>query len=149
MGGPAPYGYMRNPENVGYFLVDEEAASVIRRIFDLKISGMKDPAIARLLDAEKIPTPREYHDWKMYGKLPEEKKNWRPGTVRDITLNPVMLGHVIHGKFKEKQFLGQRNSKERRKNWIIYENVNPPIVSQETFEQAQEARRMLYRGNNR
>lgn len=149
LGGPAPYGYMRNPENVGYFLVDEEAASVIRRIFDLKISGMKDPAIARLLDAEKIPTPREYHDWKMYGKLPEEKKNWRPGTVRDITLNPVMLGHVIHGKFKEKQFLGQRNSKERRKNWIIYENVNPPIVSQETFEQAQEARRMLYRGNNR
>jgi hypothetical protein len=146
LGGPVAYGYKRNPEDKGYFLIDEEAAAVVRYIFDLKISGMLDPAICRRLDAEGIMTPRQYHDLKVKGVLPEIVGGWKPDTVRTITLNPVYLGHMVHGKFKEKQYLGQRASKARRKDWVVYENVNPPIVSQETFDKAQEVREKLYRG---
>lgn len=146
LGGPVAYGYKRNPEDKGYFLIDEEAAAVVRYIFDLKISGMLDPAICRRLDAEGIMTPRQYHDLKVKGVVPEIVGGWKPDTVRTITLNPVYLGHMVHGKFKEKQYLGQRASKARRKDWVVYENVNPPIVSQETFDKAKEVREKLYRG---
>lgn len=146
LGGPVAYGYKRNPENKGYFLIDEEAAAVVRYIFDLKISGMLDPAICRRLDAEGIMTPRQYHDFVVKGVEPEKVGGWKADTVRSITLNPVYLGHIVHGKFKEKQHIGQRASKARRKDWVVYENVNPPIVSQETFDKAQEVREKLYRG---
>lgn len=146
LGGPVAYGYKRNPENKGYFLIDEEAAAVVRYIFDLKISGLLDPAICRRLDAEGIMTPRQYHDLKVKGVEPEVIGGWKPDTVRNITLNPVYLGHIIHGKFKEKQYIGQRASKAKREDWEVYENVNPPIVSQETFDKAQEVREKLYRG---
>lgn len=146
LGGPVAYGYKRNPENKGYFLIDDEAAGVVRYIFDLKISGLSDPDICRRLDSEEIMTPRQYHDLKVKGVEPEIIGGWKPDTVRTMTLNEVYLGHIIHGKFKEKQYLGQKASKTRRKDWVVYENVNPPIVSQETFDKAKEAREKIYRG---
>lgn len=146
LGGPVPYGYKRNPEDVGYFLIDEEAAEVVRRIFEMKIRGMNDSEIARTLDAEGIITPKQYHDLRVKGIEPTEKRHWRADTVRSITLNKVYLGHIYHGKFKEKQFIGQRSKKTRRADWVIYENVNPPIVSQEIFEKAAKARNQIYRG---
>ena len=146
LGGPVPYGYKRNPEDKGYFLIDEEAAAVVRYIFDLKISGMLDPQICRRLDSEGIMTPRQYHDLTIKGVEPDVIGGWRPDTVRTMTLNPVYLGHMVHGKFKEKVYLGESAHKTKRKDWVVYENVNPPIVSQETFDKAKEARDKLYRG---
>lgn len=146
LGGPVAYGYKRNPEDKGYFLVDDEAAAVVRYIFDLKISGMLDPQICRRLDSEGIMTPRQYHDLKVKGIEQEVIGGWKPDTVRTITLNPVYLGHMVHGKFKEKTYLGEPDRKTRRKDWVVYENVNPPIISQETFDKAREARDKLYRG---
>jgi len=146
LGGPVPYGYKRNPEDKGYLLIDEEAAAVVRYIFDMKITGMSDPDICRRLDGEGIMTPRQYHDLKIKGVEPEMVGGWKPDTVRTMTLNPVYLGHMVHGKFKEKRYLGQRASKERRKNWVVYENVNPAIISQEIFDKALDARDKLYRG---
>lgn len=144
LGGRVPYGYKRNPENVGYLLIDEESADVIRHIFDLKIKGLNDAKIARQLDAEGVLTPIQYHQFKKSGKMPEIRKKWRTDSVRDITINPTVLGHMVHGKFKEKLYLGQKNSRTRRADWVVYENVNPPIVSQEIFDQAQEARKKIY-----
>lgn len=146
LGGPVPYGYKRNPEDVGYFLIDEEAAEVVRRIFEMKIRGMNDSEIARTLDAEGIITPKQYHDLRVKGIEPTEKRHWSADTVRTITLNKVYLGHIYHGKFKEKQFIGQRSKKTRRADWVIYKNVNPPIVSQEIFEKAAKAGNQIYRG---
>lgn len=148
LGGRLPYGYKRNPENVGYLLIDEEAAAIVRRIFDMKISGMKDPPICRALYADGIITPRQYHDWKVKGVEPGEPLMWRNDTVRTITLNRVYLGHVVHGKFKEKQYIGQKDSKTRPSEWVWYENVNPPIITQEIFDAAQVAREKLFRGKN-
>jgi DNA invertase Pin-like site-specific DNA recombinase len=147
LGGPVPYGYMRNPEDKGYFLIDEEAAEVVRHVFELKISGMNDAEIARTLDAEGIITPKQYHDLKMKGVEPTEQKHWNPDTIRTMTMNQVYLGHIFHGKFKEKQFIGQKDRKNKRKDWVLYENVNPAIISQETFDKAKEARDLLYRGD--
>ena len=146
LGGPVPYGYMRNPKNKGYLLIDEESAKVVRHIFDLKIEGKSDPDICRQLDSEGIMTPRQYHDFKMKGVKPEKPGGWIADTVRNITINPIYLGHMIHGKFKEKQYIGQRASQAKRKDWKIYENVNPAIISQETFDKAKDIRDKIYRG---
>lgn len=146
LGGPVAYGYRRNPDALGYLLIDEEAAKVVRHIYELKISGKDDVAIARILDEEGIITPKQYHDLKAKGEEPTEVKHWRPDTVRSITINPVYLGHMFHGKFKEKHFIGEPDHKTRRSQWVMYENVNPPIISQDTFDQAIEVRRQLYKG---
>ena len=146
LGGPVPYGYKRNPYDKGYLLIDDEAAEVVRYIFDLKISGLSDPDICRKLDSKGIMTPRQYHDLVIKGVAPSVRGGWRPDTVRTITLNPVYLGHMVHGKFKEKTYLGQPDSKTKRKDWVVCENVNPPIVSQEVFDSAKEIRRKIYRG---
>ena len=146
LGGPPTYGYKRNPENKGYYLIDEEAASVVRYIFNLKMLGMTDRGIGRKLDGEGIMTPRQYHDLKVKGVVPEVAGGWRADTVKSITLNPVYLGHIVHGKFKEKKYLGQPLSRTKRKDWVIYKDVNPPIITQETFDKVQEVRIKLYRG---
>lgn len=146
LGGQPPYGYKRNPENKGYLLVDEEAAEVVRKIFLCKLMAMTDPAIVRMLDEESVMTPWQYHDYKVKGIIPENPGGWNSGSVRDITRNKAYLGHIIHGKVKEKQYLGQPDSSTKEKDWIIYKNVNPPIVSQETFDKVQIMREAIFRG---
>jgi len=149
LGGPVPYGYKRNPENVGYFLIDEEAAAVVRHIFELKASGLTDRSVARVLDEEGIITPRQYHDLKIKGEEPTEKRHWAADTVKTITKNEVYLGHMYHGKFKEKHYIGEKDHKTRRKEWTIIRDVNPPIVTQELFDKAAEIRRQIASGELR
>lgn len=144
LGGQVPYGYRRNPENAGLLLIDEEAAEIVRRIFQMKISGCNDTQIARILNKEKVLCPREYAYWKKNGTVRADGKTWSADTVRCITLNETYLGHVIHGKFKEKSYLGEKDHKARRKDWTIQENINPPIITKEIFEQAKEARKRIY-----
>lgn len=145
LGGSPPYGYIRNPENKGYLIIDEEAAGVVRKIFEMKISGMNDTAIARELNTQGILSPTNYKQLKKNGIESDKKISWRADTVKEITLNPVYLGHIVHGKFYEKKFIGDKLHKARKKDWTIYENINPPIVTEETFHEAKLARERIYR----
>lgn len=143
LGGPVPYGYLRNPENKGRLLPDKETAPVVRKIFRMKLEGLNDPAVCRILDAEGILCPSDYHQWKKNGVMPENLSHWKADTVRTITINPVYLGHMVHGKFNEKSYVGERDKKKKRSEWVIYENVNPPIVTREVFEAVQKIRPTL------
>ena len=69
--------------------------------------------------------------------------HWKADTVRTITTNPVYLGHMIHGKFKKKTYVGERDKRTKRSEWVVYENVNPPIVAKEVFDAVQKIRPTL------
>lgn len=143
LGGQAPYGYLRDPENKGRLLPDERTAPVVRKIFQMKLEGLNDPAICRKLDEEGVLCPSDYHQWKKNGVLPENLSHWKADTVRTITTNPVYLGHMIHGKFKKKTYVGERDKRTKRSEWVVYENVNPPIVAKEVFDAVQKIRPTL------
>jgi DNA invertase Pin-like site-specific DNA recombinase len=149
LGGVVAYGYMRNPEDKGYLLIDEEAAKIVQRIFQMKIEELNDCHIARILNNEGILSPKDYSYWKKNGVLRESRGRWRPDTVRTITINPVYLGHSVQGKYHEKNYIGEKAHKTRMSDWVIYENINPPIVSQEIFDAAKAAREKIYRGNRK
>ena len=143
LGGPVPYGYRRDPENRGKLLIDEEAARVVVKVFHMKLGMMNDRQIASALNEEGIMTPFEYHKWKKTGVKEKCGRVWEPAAIRAMTQNPVYLGHVVHGKIKEKQYLGEKDRSTKRKDWVIYENINPPIISQEIFDQVLEIRPKL------
>ena len=140
LGGPAPYGYKRDPENRGRLLIDEPAAEVVRRIFQMKLDEMNDGEAARRLTKEHILNPSEYFRWKKTGEEPEPYKGWNARQIRAISVNPVYQGHVIHGKFRDKKFPGEKDMRTKKEDWIICENVNPPVISQEVFDRVQEIR---------
>jgi hypothetical protein len=115
----------------------------------MKIEELNDCHIARILNNEGILSPKDYSYWKKNGVLRESKGRWRPDTVRTITINPVYLGHSVQGKYHEKNYIGEKAHKTRMSDWVIYENINPPIVSQEIFDAAKAAREKIYRGNRK
>lgn len=125
-----PYGYQKDPENDSTFRIDEEAAAVIRRIFFLRISGMTVAGIAEVLEKEGIPTPRDYRDYHIKGKLPKWKKHWSERIICRILHDRVYLGHMFYDKYDE------NGNARKRSEWKTVRNINPPIVTQDIFDQA-------------
>lgn len=148
LGGPAPYGYSRDPENKARLMVNEDTAAVVRKIFRMKAERMSDTEVVDWLNKEGIPTPSAYNRMQKTGELPARQKKWITDTVRTITINPAYLGHVVHGKFKEKQYLGQKDERSKRTEWVVYENINPAIIPQELFDEVQRIRPTI-RGSRR
>lgn len=143
LGGPVTYGYLRDPLNRGRLIIDEEAAEIVRWIFQMKLQRMNDTEVAKVLNEKGILSPREHSRLRSTGIRKSNTKPWTASGIRELTQNIAYLGHVTHGKFKEKQYLGQKLKEEKKENWIIYENVNPAIISKEIFDRVQEIRPTL------
>src|SRR5699024_48709 len=89
-----PFGYMKNPDNKDEWIVDEPAAKIVRKIFDLCVSGLGPTQIAKRLKAEKVLTPTEYWNsiGRKCGKPPERSFNWCSATVSDILAKQEYCG---------------------------------------------------------
>ena len=130
-----PYGYRQDPENDSAFQIDEEAAAVVRRIFSMKIAGMMGPEIAESLEEKKILTPADHRTYQMMGRMPEKLKHWNAEMVTRILRNQVYLGHLFYDKYDE------NGASRKRSEWKIARNVNPPIITQDIFDQAASLQR--------
>lgn len=91
-----PFGYMKNPDNKDEWIVDEPAAKIVRKIFDLCVSGLGPTQIAKRLKAEKVLTPTEYWNsiGRKCGKPPERSFNWCSATVSDILAKQEYCGNI-------------------------------------------------------
>jgi len=135
LGAHVPYGYSR-PEDGSYSLVEEEeAASVIRQIYQWKVEGQSDTVIARRLNDIGISSPSKHKYLK--GEWKNAKYNdsiWLRQTIKAITENEVYLGHKIYGKIQVSLYEGKRKSRVPKDQWTIIENDHEAIVDQETFD---------------
>ena len=132
----APYGYQKSPEDKHRLVVDEYAAEVVRRVFDLRRQGMGYHRIAGLLNEEGILSPREY-------KIQNSGKDGNPGrrpfywnytAIHSLTRSEVYIGHTVQHK---KQTLSYKNKKllsVPEDEWIKVENTHEPIIDLETFQ---------------
>ena len=139
MGAFAPYGYLKNPENVHQLIPDKEAAEVVRMIFTMAAEGKKKPEIARFLNEQRIPTCMEHFQkigLKRKSHKEKEKKLWTITTIGDLLKNEAYLGKTVWNKTRQAAVGSKRQIKNDRSEWTIIEGTHEPLVSQELFDMA-------------
>ncbi len=135
----APYGYIKDPENKDYWIVDKEAAEVVKLIFRLFMEGKNRNQIAIHLKDKEILTPTFYMKQQDRGTaksrtLNEENRyNWNKATLTRILKRQEYCGDVVNFK-TEKHYKDKRNHYVDKSKWQIIENVHEPIIDRATFE---------------
>ena len=138
----APYGYVKDPGDKDFWLIDEEAAEVVRLIFRLFLDGKNRNQIAVYLKNEQVPTPTFYMKDRGRGTakskpLNEENRyKWNKTTLTKILTRQEYCGDVVNFK-TAKHFRDKRNHYVDRSQWHITENVHEPIISRSDFETVQ------------
>ena len=135
----APYGYIKDPENKDYWLVDKEASEIVKLIFTLFMEGKNRNQIAVYLKEKEILTPTFYMKQQDRGtaknrNLNEENRyNWNKATLTRILKRQEYCGDVVNFK-TEKHYRDKRNHYVDKSKWQITENVHEPIIDRTTFE---------------
>ena len=142
--GAIPYGYKRDPEDKNHLLIDEEAAKVVRRIFQMIIDGMGTKAIANKLSEEKVLIPSAYLEQSEHGESRNHSYHdpyrWNCTAVAYILEKQEYMGHTVLGKTICENFKTKKRRKARPDELIIFENTHEAIVDEETWLLAQKLR---------
>ena len=138
-----PYGYIKDEKDKNKWIVDEKAAEVVRRIFNMTMQGNGPYRIAKILESEKVDIPA-YHQQKLgYGlyqsKNFEHPYRWCSSTIASILKKQEYLGHTVNFKTR-KHFKDKKSKYVSEDNWLIFENTHEPIIDQETFDNVQRIR---------
>lgn len=139
IGAFTSYGYKKSPVNKNKLVIDDYAASVVRRIFSLYIQGYGKQRIAKMLNAEGILCPTEYkrvngENYKNSNRL-ERTTYWSYSTINSILHKEMYAGNMVQGT-KHQEMRGKQK-KVDRENWIIVPNTHEPIIDQETWRKTQ------------
>lgn len=144
----AAYGYLKGDDEKHTPVIDEPAAKVVRRIFELRATGITPTQIAKILNAEGVPIPSDYRAQRL-GK-PNPYKNtfhyWSHVAVRNILGNPIYIGHLAQQKFTTVSFKNHKSVRRGKDEWVIAENTHEPIISQELWDKCQEVDRCASHG---
>lgn len=135
--GTAPYGYKKDPENKYHLIIDEEAANVVKLIYEKYLSGFGTMQIADYLSEKKIPIPSDYNK-RNRGIKSLTYGLWQQSTVRFILSNEIYTGAVIQGKRKKVSFKSKKFIDLPEEDWIKIDNMHEAIISKEDFERAKK-----------
>ena len=138
--GSVSYGYLASKENKGEWVIDEEAAAVVRRIFHSVVAGESIASIARALRAEKIPIPSEH--WKRIGAPVRSAKYtdpyaWSTTTISYILKRPEYTGRKVLGKTVCENYKTKSTRKTAPEEQYIFDGEIPAIVDEETWNTVQ------------
>ena len=138
--GKVPYGYRINHKvkDAGCMEIDEEAAQVVRRIFDNFIAGQGTTVISRCLNAEGVPSPLAYRYIRRCNPVAAAKYKWTANSVQQILGNETYTGRYVMGTVSMKIFQPKKRMYIPKEQWRIFENHHPAIVSKETFTAARD-----------
>ena len=145
----AIYGYKKDPEDKDHWIIDEEAAAVVRRIFQMSIEGHGGYEIAQILTREKVESPSYYLASRGIGLFKNRKDMTRPydwygNSVNVLLSKPEYMGHTVNFRTSKKSYKDKRvmNPPEE---WLIFENTHEAIVDPETWHLAQQTRKTVHR----
>ena len=139
---PPPYGYVKDPENKKKWIIDPDAAEIVRRIFRLCIEGNGNETIARILQDDKVLVPQAY--WQSKGMSRGGKKTqpnpykWCKTTIAKMLEQQEYCGDIINFKSYSKSFRNKTRVENPKENWAIFKDVHEPIIDRETWERVQE-----------
>ena len=137
-----PYGYRKDPLNKKHWIIDPEAAQVVRDIFRMCLEGKGNDTIARILQENGILNCTAYWHEKGIGrggkKTQPNPYRWKNSTIRKILTQQEYCGDVINFKTYSKSFKDKTRIDNPEENWVIFKDVHEPIVDRDTFEQVQK-----------
>ena len=139
-----PYGYMKSETDKNHWVIDEQAAEVVREIFHLCISGYGPSQIARILTERNVLTPTAYaisHGRSIPYKSSYKIHRWNPQTIKGILEKMEYVGHTVNFKSHKKSYKIKKKIDNPKEDWLIFENTHEPIISQEEFDLVQELRK--------
>ena len=137
-----PYGYMKSSENKKKWIIDPEAATVVKSIFKMCLDGKGNETIARELQENEVLIPMAY--WRSKGLNRGGKKTqtnpykWCKTTIQKILSQQEYCGDIINLKTYSKSFKNKRRIENSKENWAVFKDVNEPIIDRETFETVQK-----------
>ncbi len=142
LGGKAPYGYQKDPNNKHHLVIDNEVAHIVKHIFDLAKQGYGKRKITKILHEEKIPTPAAYAKTQginHYAAMTahDDECYWCDDTVGDMLINEVYIGNMVNHR-KEKPFKSKKFRDVPKDEWIVVENTHEPIIDKQTFNEVQK-----------
>ena len=145
---PPPYGYMKSPDNKDFWIIDEEAAAVVRQIFKMTMQGKGVYQISCYLTENKVHIPAYYNTIRGNGKWVnraiKDPFSWNLVTVDRMLQNREYCGDVVNFKTK-KHLKDKRSTYTDESERVIFENVHEPIIDRATFENAQRIFKSLKR----
>lgn len=146
----AIYGYRKSEEDKNQWVIDEEAAEVVRRIYRMSLEGKGPYEIARILSEEQIERPSYYLAKRGLGTCRSNNNTatpyvWRGATVRDILSKPEYMGHTVNFRSYKETYKDKRAKKTPKEDWVIFKNTQEAIVSEEMWNKVQELRKTVRR----
>ena len=139
-----PYGYIKDPEDKNHWIIDEEAANVVREIFHLCVSGYGPQQIAREMMRRGYMNPTAYA--RANGRTPPDNRTlgddytWQNSTISHILTRMEYLGHTVNFKTYRKSYKNKKQLKNDPSQWQIFENTHEAIIDRETFDIVQRIR---------
>lgn len=148
------YGYIKDPNDTHKLIIDEEAARIVKKIFEWKVNdGMGNLSICHKLNEMGILNPTGYKK-KMLNqnyknsKILQEDYSWCPSTVRNILKNDVYIGNITQGKRKVKSYKIHKVEQVPKEQWITVKNMHEAIIDEELFYKAQSLNKVDTRVQN-
>ncbi|WP_042435571.1 recombinase family protein [Faecalispora jeddahensis] len=141
IGGFAAYGYTKNPKDKNALIVDEEAAEIVKNIYEWFLDGMSKNAIVHNLNDRGILCPSEYKKSKglnYQNPSGSERPLWSSKTVSDILKNRLYVGDMVQGRQRVKSYKIHTQEQVPENEWYIVENTHEPIIERPIFEKVQE-----------
>lgn len=129
IGGKPVYGYQMHPAEKNKIVVDEGAASVVRRIFRLALEGLSCRQIAAQLNAEGIPSPGCYA-----GLYPSGTGQWSGERISEMLQNETYIGNMVQGRRRKVSYKSKKCIRQLPEDWVVVEGTHEPLVTPETFE---------------
>lgn len=147
----AIYGYKKDPQDGQRWIIDEEAAAVVQRIFKMTIAGQGAYQIAGTLEQEKVLCPSAYLAANGMGNLKNkaipDPYRWWGTTVTYILSRIEYMGHTVNFKTYKRSFREKNRRTAPKEEWKIFENTHEAIIDKDTWENAQRLRRTIRRSS--
>ena len=142
--GQPPYGYIKDPNDPKHWIVDDEAAQVVRRVYSMTLEGFGTEQIAAQLEKDDVLTPRAY--WLTKGiKRPGKGKQqpptkWNSSTITKILSLQEYCGDILNFKTYSKSYKNKKRIDKDRENWVVFQDVHEAIIERAVYEQVQQKR---------
>lgn len=136
----AKFGYKKSEEDKSKLVIDEEAAAIVRKIFQLALEGNTVTGIAKILNEQGVMTVGEYKERHSAFKMGtnNKKRMWESSSIRDIIHDELYIGNMVWNRTSISISNGKRKIRNPRSEWKVTPDTHEPIISKEVYDRVQE-----------
>ena len=146
-GKKACYGYIKSTNNKGTFMIDEEVAPIVVRIFEMYASGISPKRISEILNEENIPCPGQYAFEKLGHKgKTGDRRLWGQMTIASMLKNMEYIGHMPQLRSTSISYKNHKRYNKDQSEWVIVHNTHPAIISQDLWDKVREREKSVAQG---